>query len=146
MPTWLRIPGKGLPKRCTKDWFIDFFDVEIDKVTSVPLWQSTSKVYLYDVLTLIASIDGYRDLYFAPKMCDKGGTLHSMIGYLDDDGKRRGCVVNGDHLLKEIQELVAQAKSLEGMVPLSTDGLSTDGETATSKSKTPINESGGVRR
>ena len=153
VPTWLRIPGKGLPKRCTKDWFIDFFDVEIDKVTSVPLWQSTSKVYLYDVLTLIASIDGYRDLYFAPKMCDKGGTLHSMIGYLDDDGKRRGCVVNGDHLLKEIQELVAVAlaKSLEGMVPLSTDGLSTDGlstdgETATSKSKTPINESGGVRR
>jgi len=140
VPPWLRFPGRGLPKRCTRDWFIDFFDVEIDKNTSVPLWQSTSKVFLYDVLTLIASIDGYRDLYFTPKCVTIGGTPHRIIGYLDDDGKRRGCVVNQDHLLKEVQELVKHALeiSLEGMVPLSADG-----ETAMSKNETPINENGG---
>ena len=139
VPPWLRFPGRGLPKRCTRDWFVDFFDVEIDKKTSVPLWQTTSKVFLYDVLTLIASIDGYRDLYFTPKCVTIGGAPHQMIGYLDDDGKRRGCVANQDHLLKEIQELVKQAleTSLEGMVPPSTNG-----ETAVSK-ETHINEYGG---
>jgi len=49
-------------------------------------------------------------------------------------------VVNQDHLLKEVQELVKHALeiSLEGMVPLSADG-----ETAINKNETPINENGG---
>lgn len=117
MPSWM--PGRGkLPSRCNKEWFLDFFHVNVDDTTytSKEIWRNAS-FFLYDSLAMISCVDPYVDLHFSPKSYLVDGTRHKVIGLLVD-GKQRSCVNDQMCLVQEVEGLLHQAfeLSLEGIV------------------------------
>ena len=116
MPAWM--PGRGkLPARCNKEWFIEFFHVEVDDttVTSIEILKNSS-FYLYDSIAMLCCVDAYIEFHFTPKNHMVDGTLHRVIG-LKKDGVESSGVVNKDNLIGEIEGLMRDAfkVALEGM-------------------------------
>lgn len=116
MPAWM--PGRGkLPARCDREWFIDFFHVQVDDatVTSTEILKSSS-FYLYDALAMLCCVDFYLEINFTPKRHMIDGTLHRVIG-LKEGGVEASGVNNKDNLIGEINGLMEDAfkVSLEGV-------------------------------
>jgi len=84
MPSWM--PGHGkLPLMCNREWFLDFFDFNIDYTTShtsSEIWKN-SALYIYDSLALLGCVEAYIELHFTPKRYVIDGTMHRMIGLAD---------------------------------------------------------------
>jgi len=113
MPAWL--PGRGkLPTRCNREWFLDFFKVDVDDATysSTEIWKNVS-LFLYDSLAMINTVDAYGELHFTPRCYKVDGTVHKVMGLNADVSS----VANSDYLVNEIEGLLSQALkvSLKGM-------------------------------
>jgi hypothetical protein len=116
MPAWM--PGRGkLPARCNRQWFVDFFHVNVDDETYTcqDIWKHAS-LFLYDSLAMLSCVDAYADLHFTPKRYLVDGTPHRLIG-LSEEGVSISGVANKDDLANELNCLIHQALrlSLEGM-------------------------------
>ena len=113
MPAWL--PGRGkLPARCNREWFLEFFKVDVDDTTytSTEPWKNCS-LFLYDSLAMINTVEAYSELHFTPKCYKIDGTVHKVMGLNADVS----CVANSEYLVNEIEGLLSQALkvSLKGM-------------------------------
>lgn len=116
MPTWL--PGRGLPARCDKQWFLDFFHIEVDDSTicSTELLKNSS-FYLYDSLAMLSCVDAYLEIHCTPKSYLINGTLHRIIGLKSEDGVETSMIVDKEHLIGEMEGLMQDSfrVSLYGM-------------------------------
>lgn len=122
MPSWM--PGRGkLPSRCNREWFLNFFDVNIDDAksyTSSETWKN-SALYIYDSLAMLSCVEAYIELHFTPKQYVIDGTTHRMIG-LVDNGVQFHSVVNADKLVNEVDGLLRQALSVSKIINLADEG------------------------
>mmetsp|Transcript_40849 Transcript_40849/g.85836 ORF Transcript_40849/g.85836 Transcript_40849/m.85836 type:complete len:880 (+) Transcript_40849:206-2845(+) len=112
MPSWM--PGRGkLPSRCNREWFLEFFQVKVDRETDDlrEIW-SESALYLYDSIATLCCLDAYVDLHFSPKLYTIENTAHRLIGT-----PASSCVANRDYLVQEMEGLLHQTfmLSIEGI-------------------------------
>ncbi|KAL7455723.1 hypothetical protein ACHAWC_007253, partial [Mediolabrus comicus] len=82
MPAWMRGRGK-LPARCDREWFSNFFQVQIDDDAAGPAatdsWLQSANIYLYDALATLNCVEAYQELYFCPKRHVIDGTVHKLV-------------------------------------------------------------------
>mmetsp|Transcript_6284 Transcript_6284/g.10254 ORF Transcript_6284/g.10254 Transcript_6284/m.10254 type:complete len:865 (-) Transcript_6284:37-2631(-) len=108
LPVWN--PGRGrLPPRCDREWFCNFFRVNIDdkaEPNATDSWLRSANIYLYDALATLNCVDAYQELYFGPKGHVVNGTLHKVI---DRIAFKDGLVTEIDGMLHE-----AFALAMEG--------------------------------
>lgn len=82
MPAWMRGRGK-LPARCNREWFCNFFQVQIDDDAAGPAatdsWLQSANIYLYDALATLNCVEAYQELYFCPKRHVIDGTVHKLV-------------------------------------------------------------------
>jgi hypothetical protein len=111
MPAWM--PGRGgLPSRCDREWFCQFFQVDIDVDSSLHAtdsWLQSSIIYLYDALATLNCVEAYQELYFCQNGHVVDGTLHKLIDR----------VASKDALVAEIDALLREAfrLAMEGSCP-----------------------------
>lgn len=121
MPAWMCGRGK-LPARCDREWFCNFFQVEIDDNAAGPAasdsWLQSVNIYLYDALATLNCVDAYQELYFCPKKYVVEGTVHKLVERV---AHKEALVAEIDGFLQESFRLAMEGTALT-LNPKASDG------------------------
>lgn len=73
---------KGLPNRCTKEWFIEVFchGKGHDRTSQDEIWDLVAGFNLYDPLACLASVPSLKEQLFEPNEVIINGCKHEVIG------------------------------------------------------------------
>lgn len=75
-------PGRALPDRCDRQWFIDTFcgkdHISIHSADSI--WPFIKAITPYDPLAMIATVPQLMDRFYKPHVVTVNGTQHEIIG------------------------------------------------------------------